>query len=153
MKAIAAVTLVLLAVVVTVIAWHAAVFDAYSRDFGSLSPARFESMNARMNLLELIARSSLGALAVADIALIVLAARKRAYVVLGVSIALAVALALFFLIAQAAVGPAMIGLTRTPEPGPCAAATGRARFSRAARSWCRACGSGAGARGRRERRS
>jgi hypothetical protein len=133
-KPLAAVTLVLLAAVVAVIAWHAAIFDAYSRDFGSLSPAQFESMNARMNLLEVIARFSLVSLAIADLALIVVAARKRAYVALGLSVALAVALALFFLIAQAAVGPAMIGLMRTPEPDPCAAPTDRAPFSRAARS-------------------
>ncbi len=111
-KAIAAITLALLAVVVTTIAWRTAIFDAYSRDFGSLTPARFESMNARMDLLERIARFSLFALAAADVVLVVVAFRKRAFVVFGMGIALAIVLALFLLIAQAAVGPAMIGLNQ-----------------------------------------
>jgi hypothetical protein len=115
-KAIAAITLVLLAVVVGIIAWHAATFDAYSRDFGSLSPAHFESLNARMNLLEKVARVSLLALATADIVLVVVAFRKRAFVAFGLGIALAIVLALFFLIAQAAVGPAMIGLSEAHPP-------------------------------------
>lgn len=109
-KAIAAAALLLLIAVVGVVAWHAAIFDAYSHNFGSLTPSQFESMNARMNLLEVIARFLLVALAIADIALIVVAARKRAYLALGLGVALAVVLALFFLVAQAAVGPAMIGL-------------------------------------------
>jgi hypothetical protein len=108
-KTIAATTLVLLVIAVTAIASRSALFDAYSRNFGSLSPAEFESTNARMDLLETIARFSLLALAGADIALVVAAYRNRAFVIFGLGIALAIVLALFFLMAQAAVGPAMIG--------------------------------------------
>ena len=116
MKAIAATTLVLLAVVTAAIAWRATTFDAYSRDFGSLTPAQFESLNARMRLLETIARVSMLALAAADVALIVVAFRKRAFVAFGLGVALAVVLALFVLIAQAAVGPAMIGCSQGTLP-------------------------------------
>jgi hypothetical protein len=108
-KAIATITALLLAVVVAAALWRAALFDAYSRDFGTLTPAQFESMNARMDLLETIARYSFFALAGADLALIVVAFRKRAFVLFGFGIALALVLALFFLIARAAVGPTMIG--------------------------------------------
>ena len=116
MKAIAAITLLLLLVFVVAIAWHGATFDAYSRDFGSLSPAEFESMNARMDLLARIARISLVALAAADVVLVVVAFRKRAFVAFGLGIALAVVLALFFLLAQIAVGPAMIGFSDANQP-------------------------------------
>jgi hypothetical protein len=109
LKAIAAITLVLLAFVVALIACRSAIFEAYSRDFGSLSPVQFESMNARMDLLDTLARFSLVGLASSDVVLLVLAIRNRAYVALGLAIALAVALALFFVIAQLAVGPTMIG--------------------------------------------
>jgi hypothetical protein len=109
-KAVVAITLALLAVFVAAVAWRSAVFDAYSRDFGSLTPAQFESMNARMDLLETVARFSLLALACADAALVVVSFKKRAFVTFGLGIALLIALALFFFIAQAAVGPAMIGL-------------------------------------------
>jgi hypothetical protein len=109
MKALAAVTLAILTLLIAIIAWHGATFKAYSRDFGTLSPGQFEALNARMEVLEKLARVSVVALAAADLTLIAVAARRRNKLVLGLSIALLVAIALFLLIARAAVGPAMIG--------------------------------------------
>jgi lysophospholipase L1-like esterase len=108
-KALALVTLLLLAAVVFTIELNQRTFAEYSRDFGSLSPERFRALNARMDRLAEAARVAYAALSLADFALIIAAARRRAYVVLGLSLALGVGLGLFLLIALASVGPAMIG--------------------------------------------
>ena len=108
-RSIAAITLLLLTVVVLAIAWNQSVFSDYSRDFGSLSPAQFAAMNARMDLLQQVARWAYLALALADLALIVAAARKRAFLVVALAAALALALAVFWLISLASVGPALVG--------------------------------------------
>lgn len=108
-KALALVTVLLLAAVVFTIELNQLTFAEYSRDFGSLSPERFRALNARMDRLTEAARVAYAALSLADLALIIAAARRRAYVVLGLSLGLALGLALFLLIALASVGPAMIG--------------------------------------------
>jgi len=108
-KALALLTALLLAVVALTIALHQLTFAEYSRDFGSLTPERFRALNQRMDRLTQAARVAYAALSVTDLGLIIAAVRRRAFVVLGLSLALALGLALFLLISLASVGPAMIG--------------------------------------------
>jgi hypothetical protein len=108
-KPLALSTLLLLAVVVLAIALNQLTFEQYSHDFGGLSQERFRALNQRMDRLTEAARVAYAALSVSDLALIIVAARRRAFVVLGLSLALALGLALFLLISLASVGPAMIG--------------------------------------------
>ncbi len=109
LKWLAALTLVLLGVLSAAIVFGDAVFREYSRDFGSLSQARFQAMNARMDALGQLARAAYAAVSLADLALIVVAVRARARLICGLAVVLALALALFLLISLASVGPALIG--------------------------------------------
>ena len=109
LKWLTALTLALLGVVIVAIALNESVFREYSRTFGSLSQAQFQTMNARMDALGKLARAAYLALSLTDLALIVVAIRARARLICGLSILLALALALFFLVSLASVGPAMIG--------------------------------------------
>jgi len=108
-KALAWLTLLLLALVISTIALNQLTFTQYSRDFGSLSPERFRALNERMDNLSRAARVAYAALSVSDLALIIAAIRRRAWLVLGLSLVLALGLALFLLISLASVGPAMVG--------------------------------------------
>ena len=107
MKWLAGLTLLLLVTVVLAFLWHHALYEAYSR--GSLSPAQFRFMNARMDLASSIGRAAFAALAAADLALIVVAARARSLLMCSSAALLALLLAIFFLMAQVSAGPAMIG--------------------------------------------
>jgi hypothetical protein len=108
-KALAALTWALLAVAVGALAWHSAVFDAYSHDFGTMSPQQFSDLNARMALLSHVARLAVFALVPVDLALVAVAAQRRAFAVMGVALVLAVLLGLFLLLAVAAPGGGLIG--------------------------------------------
>jgi hypothetical protein len=108
-KPLGAAVLLLLALLVASVVGHGAVFDDYSHRFGSLSPDEFTALNHRMDQLVWVTRAAVLALAPADLALIVVAARRRSFVVMGLAIALAVLLLLFVAISAAAVGPALIG--------------------------------------------
>lgn len=105
----AMVTLGLLLAVVALIAWQHSVFEAYSRDFGRLSPTQFVDMNARMDALGRAARWVYVTLAVSDLVLIVSALRARALLALGLSCALAFVLLAFWLLSLASVSATMVG--------------------------------------------
>lgn len=109
LKWLSALTLVLIALLISAIVVGESVFGEYSRAFGSLSQARFHAMNAQMDALGQLARAAYVATSLADLALIVVAARARARLICGLAIALALALTLFLLVSLASVGPAMIG--------------------------------------------
>ncbi len=109
LKWLSALTLLLLGILIAAIALGESAFTEYSRTFASLSQARFHAMNARMDTLGQVARAAYLAVSLADLALIVIAARARARLVCGLAVVLALALALFLLISLASVGPALIG--------------------------------------------
>ncbi len=89
--------------------WNQAVFAEYSHDFGSLSQARFQALNARMDALSVAARIVFIALALADLSLVVASARSRAFLVLVLSVLLGVALGGFLLLSLASVSASMVG--------------------------------------------
>ncbi len=108
-KWLTALTGLLLVAFVSVLYWHQAVFDEYSRDFGGLSPQRFEALNALMDKQRDLARALFVALAVSDVALIVASARERAFLVCAVSVLFALVLGCFLLLAMASVSASMVG--------------------------------------------
>lgn len=106
---LAAFTLLLLVAFVLLVLWDRAVFDEYSRDFGSLTQERFHALNARMDALAAAARVVFVALGVSDLALVVLSARARALAVCVASVVFALLLAAFLLLSLARVSASMIG--------------------------------------------
>jgi hypothetical protein len=108
-KPLGAAVLLLLALLVASVLAHGAVFDDYSHRFGSLSQEEFAALNRRMDLLAWVTRAAVLALVPSDLALIVVAARRRSFVVMGLALVLGVLLLLFVAISAAAVGPALIG--------------------------------------------
>jgi hypothetical protein len=109
MKWLVAVTLLLLAVAGGTFAWHRAVYDAYSRDFGQLTPAQFTAMNAQMARLTQVGRLCVFALLPLDVALLIASIRRRAFVSLALAVVVAALLGLVALAAGLTTGAAMIG--------------------------------------------
>lgn len=109
MKTLVIITLTLLVSFLGIVYWRNVVYEAYSRDFGSLTQVQFQNMNARMDQLLIVGRVTACALTASDLVLLVTAWRRRATAVLGFALLLALGLVFLWLIAFIAIGPAMIG--------------------------------------------